>query len=171
MQYTKLRVLYITEKGLSLLEVLVVITIFAILGILVTQSVILTLQGSQKSESIVRARENLDYSLNVIERQLRNANYITSCPDQYTINYLDHLGIASSFQCVGTGYDGSYIASGSARLTSDTIRVTSCSFSCSPQTGTNPALVKIDLTVQEALASGVRSATVSASTQIYLRNE
>ena len=158
------------QQGLSLLEVLVVVTIFAVLGILITQSIVLTLQGSKKSESIVRARENLDYSLNVIERQIRNANSVISCPNQYTINYLDQAGKTSSFTCVRPGLSGSYIASGSAHLTGDAVKIVSCSFTCTPETSVNLALVKVDLTFKEASASAAQSANVSASTQIYLRN-
>ena len=156
--------------GISLLEVLVVMTIFAVLGILVTQSIILTLQGSKKSESIVKARENLDYSLNIIERQIRNASSIISCPDQHTINYQDQKGLPTSFSCQQTGTPDSYIASGSSHLTGNAVRVAACSFTCIEETTANPALVKVDLTLREASSSGVQSANVSASTQIYLRN-
>jgi len=160
------------NNGMSLLEVLVVITIFAILGILVTQSIVLTLIGSQKSESMVKSRENLDYSLNIIERQIRNANSITVCPnlDPAVIDYLDQNGKPSSFSCVNTGNDESYIASGSSRLTNDAIKIVSCSLVCTPGTETNPSFVSVDITVKEASAAGIRSADVSATTQIYLRN-
>lgn len=163
-----------SERGMSLMEVLVVITIFAVLGILVTQSVALTLQGSRKSESIVKARENLDYSLSIIERQIRSAGSITSpCPNpgaDKSISYLDQNGDPGSFSCVNTGAVNSYIASGSARLTNDAVKVTSCSFVCTPATATNPPLITVDVALKEASASGVQSANVSASTQIYLRN-
>ena len=158
------------RKGLSLIEILVVITIFAVLGVLVTQSVVLTLIGSRKSESIVHARENLDYSLNVIERQIRNASSIVSCPDQYTINYLDQNENASSFKCWNTGLAGSYIASGSAHLTGEAVKVMECSFTCTPASGNNPALVQVELTMRDASTTGSQGANVSASTQIYLRN-
>lgn len=159
------------QRGLSLLEVLVVVTIFAVLGILITQSIVLTLQGSRKSESIVRARENLDYSLNTIERQIRNANSVSPCTGLpvTTISYLDQNGTSSFFSCVNTGSNGSYIASGSAHLTGDAVKITACSFSCIPGTEANPPYITIDLTVKEASASGIQS-NVSASTQIYLRN-
>lgn len=160
------------NRGMSLLEVLVVITIFAVLGILVTESVILTLQGTKKSESIIRARENLDYSLSTIERQIRNANSVTPCPNPDTkiINYLDQNGTPSSFSCVNTGSAGSYIASGSAHLTGDAVAVVDCSFACTADSGVNPDLITIDLTVKDASSSGIQSANVSASTEIYLRN-
>ncbi|MGA3292117.1 MAG: prepilin-type N-terminal cleavage/methylation domain-containing protein [Candidatus Microgenomates bacterium] len=159
-------------KGFSLIEIMVVITIFAILGILVTGSIILTLQGTQKSESLIRARENLNYSLGVIERNIRNANSIPDCSGtaSNTISYLDENGNPASFSCVNTGSDDSYVASSSARLTSSVIKITDCSFICTPPDSDNPPLVTINLSVQDASASGILGASVTASTQIYLRN-
>jgi prepilin-type N-terminal cleavage/methylation domain-containing protein len=161
-----------SEKGMSLLEVMVVITIFAVLGILVTQSIILTLQGAKKSESIVRARENLNYSLSIIERQIRSASSVAPCTGLSTqgVNYVDQNGVSSSFSCVNTGGGDSYIASGSTRITSTAVKVTSCSFTCTPGTTSNSPLITIDVALKEGSAIGIQSAEVSASTQIYLRN-
>ena len=161
-----------SEYGMSLIEILVVMTIFAVLGILVTQSIVLTLQGSKKSESMVRARENLDYSLSIIERQIRSASSVTPCTGLpvTAINYLDQSGQTGSFSCQQMGSNNSYIASGSAHLTSDAVKVTSCKFTCTAGTMTTPTLVTVDLALKEASASGIQSASVSASTQIYLMN-
>jgi prepilin-type N-terminal cleavage/methylation domain-containing protein len=159
-------------SGFSLIEILVVITIFAVLGIIVTSSVVLTLQGTRKSESLIKVRENLNYSLAVIERNIRNANSIPVCPEASTtaINYLDQYGNPASFSCANTGLEDSYIASGSSRLTSNAIKLVSCSFVCIPSDSSTPPLVTIDLTVEDASASGTQNAEVTASTQIYLRN-
>jgi prepilin-type N-terminal cleavage/methylation domain-containing protein len=161
------------EKGLSLLEILIVITIFSVLGVLITQSVILTLTGSRKSEATVRVRENLNYSLNIIERQLRNASSVVPCPndtDTSRIDYYDQSGKASSFSCENTGTTGSFIASGSAKLTGTAVNIVECSFVCTTNTMSNPDLVEVNLTLSDGSAAGVHGANVSASTQIYLRN-
>jgi prepilin-type N-terminal cleavage/methylation domain-containing protein len=159
-------------RGISLIEVLVVVALFAVLGVVISRSIILTLQGSQKSEFLVRARENIDYSLAVIERQIRNADSITECPNTDTniINYTDQSGRLSSFSCVGVGSADSYVASGSARLTSNTVSVSTCSFTCTPGAGAKPPVVAVDLEVKNTNASGVQGAVVSATTQIYLRS-
>jgi len=68
-----------TNSGLSLIEILIVITIFAVIGILSTRSVFLTLRGAKKSDSLVRVRENVNNALSVIERQIRNSEKVT-CP-------------------------------------------------------------------------------------------
>lgn len=167
-----------SEKGMSLLEILVVVAVFAVLGILVTRSVILTLQGVKKTESLVRARENLDYSLGIIERQLRNASSIPQCPnaDPHVINYLDQNGTPASFSCLNPGGNDSYIASGSgtpvayANLTTNTVNIVSCTFTCTPSVNSTPPVVSISLGVQDALSSGIQGSVVTADTQISLRN-
>jgi hypothetical protein len=158
------------DLGISLLEILVVVSIFAVLGILITRSVLLTLSGGRKSESLIRVRENLNYSVGIIERQLRNANAVISCPVSSVsiISYTDINGNAATFSCVNIGTAG-YVASGSARLTSDTISVTNCSFTCATGSGT-PSSVTIDLEGKDASASGVENTTVTTKTQVFLRN-
>ncbi len=160
------------EKGMSLLEILVVVTIFAVLGIITTRAVLLTIQGSKKSESLVKVRENLDYSIGVIERQLRNANSVVECPlaDPTVVNYIDQNSNSGSFSCINIGAVDSYVASGSARLTSDAVSITACSFFCTPGTSANPPVINVTLEAKDAVATGIQNSTVSTSTQIYLRS-
>lgn len=154
------------SRGVSIIEMLIVISIFAVLGVVVTQSVSLTLRGSRKSEANIKVRENLGYTLGVIERQLRNANSITTCPnlDPLRIDYQDQADNPSSFSC-----SGSSVASGSASLTSDEVLVTSCSFTCVPGTGANPPQIDVLLVGRSAGNAGVESGNVTVSTKINLR--
>lgn len=160
------------KSGFTLLEILVVVSIFAVLGILVTRAVILSIGGSKKSESLVKVRENLDYSVGIIERSLRNANSISPCPnsDPGVLNYIDVNGNPASFSC-NLGTPPGYIASGSARLTSSNVNVTACSLSCAPAAGsTNPSVVTVSVTAQDATAIGIQGANVSVITEVSLRN-
>lgn len=160
------------ESGISLIEILVVVTVFAVLGVMVSSSLVLTIQGTKKSESLIRVRENLNYSLAVVERNIRNANEILECPNSDTskITYLDKNGVSASFSCVGVGQSDSYIASGSARLTSNTIKITSCTFTCTQADLSNPPSVTVNVAVQDASATGVQGSSVTAESKIYLRN-
>ena len=161
----------INKKGISLIEILVVITVFSILGILASRAVLLTIRGTKKSDSLIKVRGNLDYSMAVIERQLRNASQVSPCPntDGLILDYLDAEGVAASFSCHDIGTEG-YVASGSARLTSDEIKVTSCSFICTPSSFAGlPPSISITLVGEDAIASGVESARVTVTSQVLLR--
>ena len=163
------------QRGISLIEILVVVAIFAFVGTLVTRSIILVLQGTNKSTSVVNARENLDYVMGIVERQIRNANSIADCSNSNTntISYLDQNGVASYFSCVypngPSDPTGSYIASGSASLTDNTVKITSCSFTCSTS-GSKPPVISISLTLKDASNTVSEGGDVSASTQIDLMN-
>lgn len=162
-------------KGISLLEILVVITIFAVLGILVTQSVILTIRGSRKSETLVKVRENLNYAMSIVERQLRNSNSITTCDaGLQRIDYTDQDDEPAYFSCNQIGSENSHIASGSgtlsARLTNPETKITSCSFSCTLGPDSIPTIVNIDFTAEDAGTTGIENSRVTITNQIYLRN-
>lgn len=169
MKFSKIRL----SGGISLLEILVAVSVFAVLGILITRSVLLTLGGGKKSESLIRVRENLNYSIGVIERQLRNADSVTDCTNSDTnvISYLDQSGNPTTFSCIDVGTSGSvgYIASGSAKLSSDTVNITTCSFTCSLGDGT-PSSITINFAARDVSASGVENSLVTVTTNIFLRN-
>lgn len=162
----------INSKGMSLLEILVVVTIFAILGIITTRAVLLTIGGSKKSESIIKIRENLGNSMGIIERQLRNADSINECPNTSpeVITYIDQEGNTADFTCNGLGTDDAYIASGSARLTTSLINMTSCNFYCTPGTSTNPPSVTVSLEAEDSNTTGIQNSKVTITNQIFLRN-
>jgi Tfp pilus assembly protein PilW len=159
------------NRGISLIELLVVVVVFAFVGIVVTRSIILTLEGTQKSTSTVRSRENLDYAMSIIERQIRNANSIADCSNSNTnaISYFDQNGVASSFSCVNTGSPNSYVASGSATLTDNTVEIINCSFTCSVS-GSNPPVIAVNLTIKDVSNTVSGEGSAYATTQIDLRN-
>ena len=160
------------NRGVSLIEVLVVIAIFAILGILVSRVVLITLRGTSKGDSIVSVRSAVDYSLAIIERQIRNAKSITTCSTD-KVEYLDENGSYGSFSCYppapSTTPSPPYVASGSAnsRLTGVNIDVKSCSFSCTLSSGNIPPSVTVNITAQNY--GGNDTSSVTSSTTIYLR--
>jgi len=158
------------SSGLSLIETLVAITVFAMLGVVVTSSLVLTIQGTKKSDAQIRIRENLNYSTSVIERNLRNAAKVNECPlsDTKTINYIDQAGVSAKFVC-----KGDYIASGSSelRLTSTDISLINCLFICDPGDSSTPPVITIDITARDSSASGNIGVTVTTQTKVYLRNQ
>jgi prepilin-type N-terminal cleavage/methylation domain-containing protein len=162
----------VNQHAFSLIEMLVVISIFAAIGILSIQAVSLTLKSSRKSESLVRVRENVNYSLAVIERQLRNSESITSTctgTPSTSLSYTTTEGTVSSFTCITPGTSG-YIASGSARLTSTDISVTACSFTCTQTDASKPPVVKLSVTAEDSLVTGAEKGSASTDLEIVTRN-
>lgn len=158
------------KKGVSLIEILIVVAIFAVLGLLISRVILTTLRGSNRSDSLVKVRDNLDYALSVMERQIRNAESVSPCPNPDTdrIDFRDSNGIATYFACTNVGNSG-YVASGSARLTNDQVAITTCSLVCTPASGRVPPSVDISLEARGANQTGVERAIVTAVTKIFLR--
>ncbi len=154
------------KKGFSLIELLIAIFIFAVIGVLTTSAISLTLRSSKKSDSLVRVRENVNYSLAVIERQIRNSESVDCVTSTSTnLKYTTAEGIDSTFSCIS-----SYIASGASRLSSGDVSVTGCTFSCTKTDLNSPAVVKVSLTAEDATASSVEKGSVSTSMEIISRN-
>lgn len=158
-----------SKKAYSLIEILVVLGVFAVLATLSTQAVLQTIKSSRKSEASIRVRENLSYSVSVMERALRSATSV-SCPSTSRIDYRDPLGGVSYFSYNTSGSD-MFIASGSAtiRLTNNQVIVTAATFTCNPPSPVAPTSVTIGLTGTDATTTGVESVSSSVSTQIFFR--
>ena len=163
------------SRGFSLVEILVVIAIFAILGVVSTQSIFLTLRGSRKSESTVNVKENLDRALSIIERHLYAAKKLDCAASSSTnIAYVDLYGSATLFSCIdiASGGNPGYVASGSAsiRLTPVIIDVTACEFICIPKSSSQPGSVELSVTAHSFEFIGVEDAQVTTSKKVILRN-
>lgn len=157
-----------SEVGFSLFEMLVVIMIFGILGTLTTQIIMLSLRSANKSESLVKVREDLNNTLAVMEREIRGASKIISCDDN-VVSYTNSQNNPGSFSCLGVDGDW-YVAKGTDRMTGNDIKVTACSISCTTGSSDGPPSVTVNLTAHNTNKSGIESANMDTSTQIYLRN-
>lgn len=158
------------KKGFSLVEILVVLAVFAILGIVVSQSLLLVLRSARKSDTSNKVRESLDFAVASMERQLHNAIDITPCPNADTskITVMDQNRQTYLLSCANIG-PGGYIASASAKMTSADISIVSCSFVCTPSSASVPISVAIDIAAQDANAVGPENTRVMDSTTVYLR--
>lgn len=159
------------RQGMSLIEILIVVSVFAILGVLTTQAVATTLKGARKSDSQIKVRENINYAFSVMERQLRSADSISVCPnpDTTSISYTSLEGISTSFSCVMGGGTG-YISSGSARLTSTDIVVNDCEIVCEQTTENRLPRISISVSASDANSSGSEKGVVEIKTEIVPRN-
>lgn len=156
--------------GYSLIEIMVVMTLFALLILVATQTLLLSLRGTAKSESISEVKENLEFAVTTMERQIRNAKSITPCPNTnpLVLNYETVGGVSSSFSCVNPGVDG-YIASGSAKMTNNEISITECTITCTFQAGI-PESVSIRVVAQDkSTLPGAERARAESSTTVLLR--
>lgn len=169
----KIHRLYQTS-GYSLIEMLIVVSIFVVIAILATQSLMLTFRALRKSEAMINTQRELRYALAVIERGLYNADSIESTCDGLwmpSIQYVDEYYFSTSFSCETdlTNMRG-YVASNSAQLTStQNIDITTCRFKCDVA-GDEPTRVDINLTAEDVNTSGAEGSVMSVNNSILLRS-
>lgn len=171
--------LYLTF-GFTLVELLVVVTLVAIIGLITTQIFIIGFTARSKTEILKEVKQTGDYSLSVIESMTRNAVDIAGAlcntnSDSLTIVNPD--GLSTTFDCSGT-----QIASISGlpdptptvslSLTSSNVKVTSCNFRIvCPTPPLSPKYVFVNFTVSQTGSSlpPERRASVDYQTTISLR--
>ena len=156
--------------GFTLIETMIVLSVFAVLAIMVTSIILYSLRGTGKSSNTYAIRSEMDYTVEIITRQLRNAKSITTTCDGSAvlnrIDYTDANGNATFFEC-----NTDYIASGSARLSSSKINITGCNFVCSKSEEIGvPESVRFNLSGKAKDAVGAEGADVDIETNILLRN-
>lgn len=160
------------QTGFSLIEILVVLSIFVVIAVIANQVFFSTLRGGSKSEATTLVKQEGNYTLSVIERGLQSAQSITSvCTDPAatlsSINYLDSTGTSASFSCQ-TGYVAS--GSGNLRLTTEKVTTVSCSFQCFKESGL--ATVSAQFALKRA-GSGLlprEQTQLDFKTRVLLRN-
>ncbi|OGM05202.1 hypothetical protein A2125_01720 [Candidatus Woesebacteria bacterium GWB1_43_5] len=160
-----------SRGGYSLVELMVVLTVFSVLVLVATQALLLSLKSTAKSEALGKVKENIEYAVSVMERQLHSAKEVVPCPnpDPLNLSFISLDGSTLEFACKNPGEDG-YISSGAGgRLTSEDVSVISCSFSCSLNPGIPPQ-VEISIAVEDKSASaGAQKARATSKSTVLLR--
>lgn len=163
------------KKGFSLIETLVVVALFAFIGIVVSQSTAVSLTGSRKAEASTRVRENLNSALGVIERQLRSAKSISSCTNT-RVDFINEDGASStiscnpSSNCTSTTQTYVYLNSSTFRLTNtDSVCLTECQFTCTQASANVPYSVNVVLEGRSKNEIGVEDTTIRTGTSVNLR--
>ena len=136
------------QHGYSMIELMVVVTLVAILGTTMVGLFMTTLRSGGKATSIARIKEEGDYAMSTLERLIRvgaNADCttfangliideLTDSPSSPATRY----SIAGNKIEIRTEYLVVDVNSGEPRLiTSDNVDVTSLSFTCTQGTGFN----------------------------------
>lgn len=159
----------VTKKGFTLIEILVVISVLAIIMVIGSSSFFNLLKGSTKTRTANLVKQNGDYALAVMERMIRNAQDIdaANCTlgmDEITIVNPD--GKSTVFSCIDNP-----ISSNSAKLISDQVIVDDCLFDCQDGGYFDPDVVTIDFTLSTGDPTQPEEyTTVNFKTTVVLRN-
>jgi prepilin-type N-terminal cleavage/methylation domain-containing protein len=166
-------------KGFTLIEILVVVGLLAIIAVISSNMFFTTLRSSSKSKTSITVKQNGDYALATMERLIRDSEEVIANSDgsvcvadmnKVKIKRLD--GSEVEFACEEEGTADGLIASNSARLTSENVKLDSCSFDCSSQGEFYPQVVAISFTLSQATVTTrlEEQASLDFKTTVTTRN-
>jgi len=161
------------DPGYSLFEMLIAVFLFTILAVIITQTLSSSLRGSKKSENISEVKQSLEHSLAVMERHIRSGAVDCGSSTAKLIVYDDYLGNTANFSCDDSTPNDWFIASNSARLTSQRISITTTDcqiFTCTAASGGVPASVDITITASDISQLGAEGSTLTLRTKILTRD-
>lgn len=166
------------KKGFTLIEMLVVISMVAIIGSLVVTILVMTLRGSNKAELISTLKQNGNAAMAQMVRQIRYAKSLdtpSSCITPVTTQSLTTTSLTddqqTTFTCV-TGANSTIASNGASLLDTTSGSVSTCSFVCSQQNIFDPPSITIQFTLTAKNANQLEEtqATVPFQTTVKLRN-
>lgn len=150
---------------------LIVVGVFAVLGVVMTQTLASSLRGSKKSENLGIVRENVEYAMNYIERTLRMAERldIAHCGGG-TLGFINSNGVGEQFS-----FSEGKISHGVNQITGSAIVVESSDttpvFACTQGSSGVPDSVTITITARDSGSNNAaESARYTTQTTISLRN-
>lgn len=174
-----------TKRGFSLLELLVSISIIAVLGTVISQVLFTTLRTNTKTEILKEVKQNGDIALETIQRLIQGARSVSStCSDTGTtatsLAIVDRNGETITFSCVLDGTAtriASTSASGTEYLTNKTVTLgetcvgTSLQFVCTGG-GSAPPSIQISFQLTQTGTPGAQyeQGQIQFQSSVSLRN-
>lgn len=151
--------------GFSLIELLVVMSLFVVVTYVVGQALFSTIKGNVKSDTTIRVKQNGSNAISVMERTLHSAKSVI-CTTAQKITYTDTAGVNGTYECSGNNI----LQNTSALLPAD-VWAGSCNFICSQEGGATT--INLSITFTQAIVEGQRveeKISVPLQTKIRLRN-
>lgn len=103
---SRLKVKLVSLDGFSLVELLITLGIFGILMAIVTSIIIINLKAAQRIKARSYAREESSFMLNVLKKDVRNAEIIcsnTSPSGWFVVTVLDESGTPHTYRWIQNG--------------------------------------------------------------------
>ena len=174
-----------SNQGFTLVEMLIVLAIFGVLGVMASSSLFSIFQGASKTEILKEVKQNGDYALSLMEQKIRNAGSVTYIAGTYpcgttsisgsSIEILNQDDTPTIFSCTNNVLQQQLGLAAASNLTNSTVEVVDCNsvFSCVKSDTSNIPVVTIQfsLTQSNASANLSESSTQVFKTQVSLRNK
>ena len=143
-------------RGFTLVELITVIGIIGVIGAVVVSIVVITLRGSAKTDTIELARQGGGVALTQMVNTIRYAYSLespTSCMPQTTVDEITVSSLSDLSETTLSCTTDSIASNGASLIDQNSLRVSSCSFTCSQITANSAPTITIAFTL-EPVSSG-----------------
>lgn len=152
------------KSGFTLVEMLVVTAVFVLLALLVGYMILYSMRGSKKSESLTKARSEMENAMVRIERRLKEAEFGSVAVGTTNINFVDSDGLNVSIVCEDSG-GGKRLIMDNQELMGSNVILDRCDFVFSVS-----GIIDITLSGYASGSDGSQNSRVETSSKIVLRN-
>ena len=156
-------------KGFTLVEIVIVVSLLALISVIGGNFFFSALFGSSKAEALKEVKQNGEFALKVMEESIKNAYGFVSCdPNSIVVKNKDNQNNNYHFEIVD---NIGRIASDSSHLTSERVNVTNFSINCITSSGVPPKVIISYTVSQSDLNVRVeKKATYDFKTTVTMRN-
>lgn len=144
------------KAGFTLVEMLAVIAIFITIGSIVMSILVTSFRTSNKTNIVTAVQHNGNYALTQMAKTIRDARGLISpfpCVPSVSTNSLTILTPDDqqvTYACVAATSTPATIASnGASLLDTNTVSVSSCSFTCSQVSSSDLPIIRIDFALSQ----------------------
>lgn len=167
-----------SRSGFTLVELLLAIAIFSVIGTVSLSILFMTLRAGKKSDLLIVLKQNGNAAMSQVVKNIRYAKSLdipTSCVTPVTVSQITLTSIADNgsteFACTSTAPNT--IASNGASLIDTSVAVvTDCSFTCTQPTQNDPPTINFIFKLSSRNATGLveTQASIPFQTSVTMRN-
>ncbi len=161
----------IKENGYTLVEVLVASALFAGLSVILATSLFSILGGRSKAEIIKEIRQNGAQAMSQMVKKVAGAKQV-NCVSSSVLEVTTQQGVSIKFERSGDQLtQNKQGQNNQGLLNTDVVKLTSCSFSCSPAGNNKEVEIEFTLEQQDGSARQEERSSQEFSEKILVRNE
>ena len=167
------------EKGFTLVELLVTISIVAMVGVVASSTLFSLFRGASKSEILKEVKQNGETALSVMEQKVRNATSVLCTSlggSQYFMTITNQDGTTTQFACNSspltlTQDNKNLINSASTGTSIQLVACDASVFVCTPPVNPTSVQIRFGLKEGNANANTAETATSYFQSTVTLRNQ
>lgn len=178
------------QKGYTLIELLAVMVVFVVIGGIVLAIIFSTLRATNKANTLAYLRQNGNYAISQMVKMIRDAEkfdgvkinngdlygLLCQTQDYHFLKITSFDGGTTEFTCLPINLpslpNGKISSNSALLIDTNTISVTTCSFTCSHTSASDSPIIGISFSLSQGSDSPFveKKASIDFKTSVTMRN-